>query len=141
GHAFLAQQARCDLEIAVRVLERPFAVHHPRAGPLPELLDEAGRDLGHSAASVASPPAAGAATGSSDGASSDEASSAGAGSSRPAVSSSSVTRVFAAAMPSAIARTTSEHERIASSFPGTTYVASSGSQLVSTSAITGSPRR
>ena len=42
-----------------------------------------------------------------------------------------------ASMPSAIARTISEHERIASSLPGITKSASSGSQFVSTSAITG----
>ena len=45
-------------------------------------------------------------------------SSAGAAAARGAASSASVTFDSAAAMPSAIARITSEHERIASSFPG-----------------------
>ena len=60
---------------------------------------------------------------------------------RGAAISSGTTRCFPASIPTAIARTISEHERIASSLPGITYSASSGSQFVSTSAITGSPSR
>ena len=108
-HALLAEQAGRELDVAVRILERALAVHHPRARPLAELLHEACRDLAHSAASVA--PSAGA-TAAATGSSAAVAS--------PAVSSSSVTFDFAAAIPSAIARTTREHERIASSLPGTT---------------------
>src|SRR5215213_2113565 len=55
--------------------------------------------------------------------------------------SSAVTADWPAAIPSAIARMTSEHERIASSLPGITKSASSGSQLVSTRATTGRPSR
>ena len=58
-----------------------------------------------------------------------------------AAKSFSDTLLWPAAMPSASARTISEHERIASSFPGITNCASSGSQFVSTSAITGRCRR
>src|SRR5215217_2362866 len=55
--------------------------------------------------------------------------------------SSAVTADWPAAIPSAIARMTSEHERIASSLPGITKSASSGSQFVSTRATTGRPSR
>src|SRR5215207_512683 len=53
--------------------------------------------------------------------------------------SPAVTADWPAAIPSAIARMTSEHERIASSLPGITKSASSGSQFVSTRATTGRP--
>ena len=46
-HALLAQQGAGGVEIAVRLLQRPLAIHHPRAGELTELLDEACTDLGH----------------------------------------------------------------------------------------------
>ena len=42
--ALLAQQLLRRLEVAAGLLERALAVHHPRAGLLAELLDEAGGD-------------------------------------------------------------------------------------------------
>src|SRR5919198_1117244 len=54
GHALLAQEALCGLEVAACLLERALAVHHPRAGLVAELLHELCGDLGHSAASSCS---------------------------------------------------------------------------------------
>src|SRR5204862_129740 len=52
-HATLAQQHDGRLHVAVRLLERALAVHHPGAGAVAQLLDEGGRDLGgHSSTSV-----------------------------------------------------------------------------------------
>src|SRR5205085_4700905 len=50
-HAALPQEPLRRLEVAAGLLERPLAVHHPRAGLVAELLDEARRDRGHSGAS------------------------------------------------------------------------------------------
>ena len=46
-HALLAEQRAGSVEVALRLLERALAIHHPRAGELAELLDEACTDLGH----------------------------------------------------------------------------------------------
>ncbi len=48
-HAFLAQQLDGFVEVAVRLLERALAVHHPRARRIAELLHHRGGDLGHCA--------------------------------------------------------------------------------------------
>ena len=54
-HAALAQQRAGALEIAVRLLERALAIHHPRARRVAELLDEGCADRG---AHSLSPPSA-----------------------------------------------------------------------------------
>ena len=61
-HAALAQERAGSVEIAVRLLERALAVHHPRAGGVAELLDERCADRG---AHSGSPPSAATAAGSS----------------------------------------------------------------------------
>src|SRR6185436_15274840 len=110
-HAFLPEHALRGLDVAAGVLKRALRVHDPGAGHLAELLDEACGDHRHVVTSVGTCSSAGvsSAAGSSVAAS---------GSARD--SSCSVTPVFPAATPSAIARVTSSHERIASSLPGMT---------------------
>ena len=44
GHAALAQERPGGFEVAVRLLERALALHHPGAGGVAELLDEPGGD-------------------------------------------------------------------------------------------------
>ena len=50
-HALLAQQLDGLVEVAVGLLERALAVHHPGARRVAQLLDHRSGDLGHSAAS------------------------------------------------------------------------------------------
>src|SRR5215213_1161420 len=47
GHTALTQEGPCGLEVAVRLLQRLLARHHPRAGGVAELLDERCRDRAH----------------------------------------------------------------------------------------------
>ena len=136
---FSRSSVRRGLEVASGLLERALAGHHPRAGLVAELLDEAGADLGHASRLHSRPPPARA----------DERPRAparrrrsrlrlgrrlrarrprvrrrprrGLGRARAARELGlGHLRACAAAMPSAIARITSEHERIASSLPGMT---------------------
>src|SRR5215210_8099133 len=168
--ALLAQELLRRLDVTTRVDERSLGVHHPRAGEITQLLDERGGDRGHDWASsalwaaagstVSSPcdstSCSGASATSSAAGSGASATSSAAGSGASATSSAAaapfplalgransaaVTADWPAAIPSAIARMTSEHERIASSLPGITKSASSGSQFVSTRATTGRPSR
>src|SRR5437899_12966643 len=46
-HALFAEQGDRRVHVAVRLLERALAVHHPGAGAVSELLDERCRDLSH----------------------------------------------------------------------------------------------
>ena len=46
-HALLAQQRPGGVDIALRVLQRPLAIHHARARGLTKLLDEGCTYLGH----------------------------------------------------------------------------------------------
>ena len=144
-HAALAEQRAGGLEVAVRLLERALAVHHPRAvrsrssltrdalivvlirshrslrRPRRPARPRRGASLGRGLlggrlrrlALPARAPRAGARA-------------------RPGV-----TFDLPAAMPSATTRVTRLHERIASSLPGITKSASSGSAFVSTSPMTG----
>ena len=178
-HPLLAQERAGGVDVAVGLLQRALAVHHPRAGELAELLDEAAlisvmlalpaarrrrrrarRRRGASARirlAAAAPRARPAGGGlgrcgararrglrrgrlASRGRRSTAARLGSAAAPRRAKSFAE-TFVCPTAMPSATARTTSEHERIASSLPGMTKSASSGSQFVSTRAITGMSRR
>ena len=108
------------------LLERALAVHHPRAGGVAELLDEACGDRRH-----ASPPSSGrgrrlglGCNGLRDGLARHRAprrrgrSARGGRVGPPASSALGDASAFPAAMPSAIARTIRLHERIASSLPG-----------------------
>ena len=47
GHAALAQQQDCLLDVAARLLEGALAVHHAGAGALAKLLDRLRGDRGH----------------------------------------------------------------------------------------------
>src|SRR6185312_15628452 len=96
--------------IAARLLERALAVHHPHAGRLAELLDEACRDRDAHGASTSS--GAGAAAGGSGG---GAPSAAGGGAGGGAANSAGVTFALPASIPSAITRVISVHARIASS--------------------------
>src|SRR4029077_19552576 len=130
-HSSLAEQFLRGLEVAVRVLQRPLAVHHPRAGQVAELLDQGGGDLGHapspSGCALATVAASGSGSGSGAGAwaSGSDCPPAGprapsAGSAPASAAGSSiaiscgVTFALPASIASAITRITSEHERIAS---------------------------
>ena len=53
-HALLAQELDGRVEVAVRLLQRALAVHHPRARRVAELLHHGGGDLGHDFSSSAS---------------------------------------------------------------------------------------
>src|SRR5215210_4757972 len=169
GHPALTQERLGGLDIAGRLLERAFAIHHSGSRLLTELLDEVRRDLGR--AHWDSPSSAGAAAGASisagsvsggpvsavsvsaalsacpigscsTGVSSAAGSGAASSSGWPFRSkSSTVAPVWPDAIASLIARTMRLHERIASSLPGITRSASSGSQFVSTSPMIGSPSR
>src|SRR6185312_4674629 len=87
GHALLAQQALCRLDVSPGLLERTLGGHHPRAGSVAELLDEAGWDLylAHVLSSVlgvsetGTATASGSGTGSASTARAGEASSSGSG--------------------------------------------------------------
>src|SRR6266508_309004 len=149
------------VEIAVRLRERLLAFHHPGAGAVPELLHELRVDLRHRCQLVPVGSASGPGTASGTigsgpaaaGSVSGAASGVGAGSGVGACGSGSgsisgpVARVTTASRPScrpsasasAIRRVTSETDRIASSLPGITKSTSSGSQFVSTIAITEMP--
>src|SRR5262249_23532522 len=139
--AALTQEDARLFEIAARLLEGSLAVHHPGAGGVAQLLDQACGDRAHR-----SPPpsetAAGCGSasvwGSSAGASSSVVAASSSGS---AVSSAGVTFAFPASTPSATPLVTRLQARMASSLPGITKSASSGSAFVSTSPITGMPSR
>jgi hypothetical protein len=51
-HPLLAQESDGGLEVAVRLLEGALAVHHPRAGLVAELLDEACRNHSHESVGI-----------------------------------------------------------------------------------------
>src|SRR5205823_6138238 len=142
GHAALAKEALGRLEVAVRLLERALALHHARARLVAEALDEISRDVGHAHSPSRTASATGAASGSvsstvsagpacsysgasaissAAGAPASAASASGASAvSSTGAKSSGVACVLPASIPSAIARTTRLHARIASSLPGIT---------------------
>src|SRR5512132_1565184 len=157
------QDLLCLVEIAVRLLERLLALHHAGARAITELLHHPRVDLGHprqpsfgsasepgtesgtiGSDSAAAGAGSGAGTGSGVGAGAAVGFGAGAGSGSI---SGPVARVTTASRPScrpsarasAIRRVTSETDRIASSLPGITKSTSSGSQFVSTIAMTEIP--
>src|SRR5204862_5412179 len=134
-HALLAEQLDGVVEVAVRLLERALALHHPRARRIAKLLDHRRGDVGHalspSLTAVVSPGSVtsysgASATSSAFGAASSSAAAAAAASASffAARISPLATRCLPASIPSAIARTISSHERMASSLPGMTYSAS-----------------
>src|SRR5712692_1375592 len=133
GHPSLAKQLASRFEIPAGLLERALAIHHRRGRQVAELLDESGRDLAHWL------PACCSGSGSSTASGSAGCPFSGAVSAVCA-NSAGVARAAPAATPSAITRVTRLQERIASSLPGMTKSASSGSQFVSTSATNGMPR-
>src|SRR5512132_3289177 len=155
------QDLLCLVEIAVRLRKRLLALHHAGAGAITELLHQLRVDLRHrlQPASVGSVSRAGTVSGtigsgstafSGAGAGSDVGAGAavgfGAGAGSGSISGP-VARVTTASRPScrpsarasAIRRVTSETDRIASSLPGITKSTSSGSQFVSTIAMTEMP--
>src|SRR5579859_7581071 len=126
--ALLADDLDGGVDVALGVDERALAVHHPGARALAELLDEAGRNLGHECASSVSVTGSGCSAGSGSVATVSGSAAAVSGSPAAAsgsgaglrASSSAVTFCLPASIPSAITRVISEHERIASSLPGIT---------------------
>src|SRR5512132_160229 len=151
------QDLLCLVEIAVRLLERLLALHHAGPGAITELLHHPRVDLRHprqpsfGSASEPGPEAGtigsgGAAAGAGAGGGAGAAVGVGAGAGSGSISGP-VARVTTASRPScrpsarasAIRRVTSETDRIASSLPGITKSTSSGSQFVSTIAMTEMP--
>src|SRR6266540_1279220 len=112
----LAQQHTRRLDVAARLLEGALALHHPRAGRVAELLDEAGRDRGHSAVTSW---VSGSAVASASGSAVASASSSGsAGGLRCSSCCVTCWRPVSIASPST--RAMRLHARIASSLPGIT---------------------
>src|SRR5664279_3560231 len=62
-HSLFAQELAGRVEVSVGFLQRPLAVHHPRAGLLAQFFHQAGRDLSHCADSFSSFDSLGAGSG------------------------------------------------------------------------------
>src|SRR5262249_16440653 len=144
-HPALAQEHNGVLDVSSGLDERSLAFHHPGASPVAQLLHERRGDLGlvwvRRSTHAVSPPSTASATATGSATSVASSSASGSGSAATgsgvaagagAANSFSLTFERPASMPSAIARTTRLQERIASSLPGMTKSASSGSQFVST---------
>src|SRR5581483_4366078 len=128
-HPLLAQEDDRRVHVAVRLLQRLLAGHHPRAGAVAQLLDEAGCNLGHycctsSGASTCTPGSALSGSAISGSASDTVSSAVAAGGSAPLLAAglNSLTAIFClpCSIASAITRAMRPHERMASSLPGMT---------------------
>src|SRR5581483_2856162 len=130
-HALLAQEDDGRVHVAVRLLQRLLAGHHPGAGAVAQLLDEACRDLrSHycstsSGASTCTPGSAALrASVSGPSSASGSVTTLVAGASTPLLAAglNSLTAIFClpCSIASAITRAMRPHERMASSLPGMT---------------------
>src|SRR5579864_2495381 len=119
-HASLAQQHGRGFHVAVRLLQRALAVHHSGARLVAKLLDERCRDLRHHSATSGSAPGSGSGSAAAAGSGSATASGAGAVPFSGFANSFTDTFFWPSSIAFAITFVISAHERIASSFPGTT---------------------